>query len=319
MSNPLISIVIPALNEEANVERVYERLRQILSHENFEVIFVDDGSTDGTSTKISDLARKFPNIRGISFSRNFGHQAALKAGFDHALGECVITLDCDLEHPPEYISKMIQLWREGTEVVISVRQESSQLSSFKRVTSKFFYRLNNTLSEVPIKSGSADFRLLDKKVVEVCKAITENELFWRGLIPWLGFKTQFIPYDQGMRVSGATKYSLSKMLKLSLAGITSFSVRPLFLSFYIGIFFLGSSSFYLIYRLFKDPQSEKTISGIGSVIAAVVWVSGVQMMMLGILGIYLGKLWVQSRNRPQYLIGRTLHPKDRENQLKKVG
>lgn len=319
MSTPNISVVVPALNEELNIPAIFERLSTILEKENYEVVFVDDGSSDKTSDVINTLSQKYPQVKGIAFSRNFGHQAALKAGLDYAKGDCVISIDCDLEHPPEYLPKMLEYWREGFDVVVSRREESLKLPLFKRWSSKLFYRLLKIVSDVPIEPGTADFRLLDRKVVNACKALTENELFWRGLIPWLGFKTKVISYQQSHRQHGESKYSFTKMVKLSMAGITSFSVRPLYLSLYLGTFFASSSFLYLIYALGIKLFTHQSVSGWASLIASVLLIGGVQLFILGVMGIYIGKLFVQAKGRPQYVVRHTLPVSNSERELKKAG
>jgi len=318
MKDSLISIVIPVFNEESNVETVFEKISRILKDEKSEIIFVDDGSVDGTLKAIEQLAQRYPNIKGLSFSRNFGHQAAIKAGLDHATGDCVITLDCDLEHPPEYISQMLTHWREGSEVVISTRNPAQHLPILKKLSSKVFYTLLNSLSDVPIQIGSADFRLLDKKVVSACRNIHESDLFWRGIIPWVGFKTTYIRYDQGLRESGESKYTLAKMLKLSASGITSSSVRPLYLSFYFGIILTSISFCYFMYQFGKFLINSPEPMGWKTLIASVLFIGGLELLALGILGVYLGKLVTQLKGRPPYILNRIVTNSKQESELKKA-
>lgn len=319
MPTPEISIVIPALNEERNIALVFEKISKILNGETYEIIFVDDGSSDETAKAIETLASNHPEIRGILLSRNFGHQAALKAGIDHAIGNCVISLDCDLEHPPELLPQMLTHWRDGFEVVLTKRSNSIQLSRFKTLTSKAFYKILNLISEIPVEQGAADFRLLDKKVVSVCQSISENELFWRGLIPWLGFKSKIVFYDQAQRLHGESKYSFRKMMTLSLAGLTSFSIRPLYMSLYLGTFFATSSFVYLLYVIGIKLFTNKSVSGWASLIASILLIGGVQLLILGVMGVYLGKLFIQSKGRPQYVIRQTLPLSKTHQGLKKAG
>jgi dolichol-phosphate mannosyltransferase len=201
---------------------------------------------------------------------------------------------------------MLQFWREGADVVITKRVTSQRLPWLKRLTSNIFYSTLRYISDVPVEPGTADFRLLDKKVIAACKAITENDLFWRGIIPWLGFKTKIIPYQQAHRQHGDSKYTLRKMIKLSLSGITSFSVRPLYLSLYLGAIFSALSLFYLLYALYVKVFTSESVSGWASVIASVLLIGGVQLLILGVMGIYLGKLFIQTKGRPQYIVSHTV-------------
>jgi len=303
---PEISLIIPVYNEQENIPVVFDRVCSVLVDESFEVIFIDDGSTDHSLKVLQGLSKKSVFLKVISFSRNFGHQSALKAGLDYAQGNCVISLDCDLEHPPHYLTEMLSLWRQGADVVITQREQSLNLSFFKRVTSKGFYSAIRFLSDIPIDPGTADFRLLDRRVVESCKSITENELFWRGIIPWLGFKTKTIRYSQAKRQHGESKYTLTKMIKLSVVGITSFSVKPLHLSLYFGAALSVFSFIYLAYAISVRLFTNLTLSGWASVIASILLIGGVQLVILGVFGIYLGKLFIQAKGRPQYIVRETL-------------
>lgn len=303
---PEISLIIPVYNEQENIPVVFDRVSSVLVGESFEVIFIDDGSTDHSLKVLQGLSKKSVFLKVISFSRNFGHQSALKAGLDYAQGNCVISLDCDLEHPPHYLTEMLSLWRQGADVVITQREQSLNLSFFKRVTSKGFYSAIRFLSDIPIDPGTADFRLLDRRVVESCKSITENELFWRGIIPWLGFKTKTIRYSQAKRQHGESKYTLTKMIKLSVVGITSFSVKPLHLSLYFGAALSVFSFIYLAYAISVRLFTNLTLSGWASVIASILLIGGVQLVILGVFGIYLGKLFIQAKGRPQYIVRETL-------------
>lgn len=319
MSRPTVSIIIPSLNEEKNIPLIYSNLFRVLAQENFEVIFIDDGSRDGTADEIKKLAQKYAQVKGISFSRNFGHQAAIKAGLDYAEGECVISIDCDLEHPPEYISQMLRLWRGGADVVISRRETSHQLPWVKKMSSKVFYSILRLISDVPVEPGSADFRLLDKKVVNACRALTENDLFWRGLIPWLGFKTETFTYRQALRQHGESKYSLIKMIQFSMAGVTSFSVKPLYLALYLGAFLGSSSLLYLLYAVVIKLFTMKSVSGWASVIASVLLIGGVQLFVLGVMGVYMGKMFVQGKGRPHYVVRETISLSESQKEIKKAG
>jgi dolichol-phosphate mannosyltransferase len=300
---PMISIVIPAHNEESNIVVMRQRLAAVLdTYGDYEILFVDDGSSDTTLQKIEKLAQTDPKVKYISFSRNFGHQKALRAGLDHAVGQCAITLDADLQHPPELIPKMIELWKQGYEAVSAFRENSSDLSLFKRKTSEYFYKLLNYLSSVEVRPGAADFRLIDRAVLDVFKQIKEEHLFLRGMISWMGFRQCFIPYQQEKRLRGDSKYSLKKMVLLALDGITSFSVRPLHLTTLFGGIVSLSSFLYGLFAISAALFSNKVISGWTSMILSVLFLGGIQLLMLGIVGEYLGKLFIESKHRPAYII-----------------
>lgn len=298
-----LSIVIPIMNEEGNIIKLIDRILNVLkSFENWEVIFVDDGSTDNTLSVIKKEAEKNSRIKYLSFSRNFGHQNALRAGLDFAVGDCVISMDGDLQHPPELIPKLIEKWQEGFDVVFTLRQDDPKISFFKRKTARIFYALMNKFSDVKIEPGAADFRLLDRKVVEVLKTIREDNIFMRGMVSWVGFKQTAIEYLPEERQWGKTKYTFKKMFKFAIAGITSFSLRPLHLSTIVGYIIAGLAFVYGLYAIFIKIFTEKAISGWTSVLAGVLFIGGMQMIMLGILGEYLGKLFIESKKRPNYII-----------------
>lgn len=305
MANPELSIIIPCYNEEGNVHVLYEKLSTILvscgisSHE---IIFVNDGSKDSSLLKIKELTERDGSVKYIHFSRNFGHQNALRAGLDHAKGAAVISLDADLQHPPELIPSLIEHWRAGYKVVYTKRKDTNDLSFFKKMTSKLFYKLINYLSETELEEGTADFRLLDQSVVEALKNFKENNLFYRGIIPSLGFKQIGLNYIPNQRFSGQTKYTFSKMVRFALTGITSSSAKPLYFSIYLGTFLALCSFIYGIYAIYISIFTDMAIAGWTSLIASVLFIGGIQLIMLGIVGIYLGKLFSESKSRPNYII-----------------
>jgi dolichol-phosphate mannosyltransferase len=269
---------------------------------NFEFVFVDDGSSDQSLLRIQELRAKDSRVKFIQLSRNFGHQNALKAGLDHAKGAAVISMDADLQHPPELIPTLFEKWKVGFEVVYTIRKDDQKAPILKKWMSKGFYRLTNKLAEIPMEEGTADFRLLDRKVVDALKEFTESHLFLRGIIPSMGFKQIGIPYTANARVSGQTKYSFSKMLRFALTGITSSSARPLYFSIYMGLFFALLAFLYGMYAIYIAAFTNEAITGWTSIIASILFIGGIQLIMIGILGIYLGKLFIQSKNRPLYLI-----------------
>jgi len=300
-----LSVVIPTCNEEGNIRAMYDRLTAVMKSmgcDRYELLYVDDGSIDASLLRIQELRASDSRVKFIQLSRNFGHQNALKAGLDHAQGNAVISMDGDLQHPPELIPTLVEKWKAGFEVVYTIRKDDQKVPLLKKWTSKAFYKITNKLSEIPMEEGTADFRLLDQKVVEALKKYTETHLFLRGIIPSLGFKQIGIPYVPHARVSGTTKYSFSKMLRFALNGITSSSAKPLYFSIYAGLFFALLAFLYGMYAIYISAFTNQAITGWTSIIASILFIGGIQLIMIGIVGIYLGKLFIQSKNRPLYLI-----------------
>jgi len=302
-NNFKISIVIPCYNEEDNIIPLTEILLKTLKKYNdYEIIFVDDGSYDKTLKKIKEIRNKNKKIKIISFSRNFGHQNAIKAGFDYSTGDCVISLDSDLQHPPGLIDEMIEKWQEGYQVVYAVRNNFKSLGFFKRTTSKLFYKIINSISDIKMTYNAADFRLIDREVVNAIKQFKENYLYIRGIVSWVGFKQTTIKYKQEKRFSGESKYSLKKMIKFALSGITSFSIKPLKLSLILGFIISFFSFLYGLYALYIAFFTDRAITGWTSVIVSVLFIGGIQLFMIGVLGEYLGKLFMENKRRPNYII-----------------
>lgn len=300
-----LAIVVPAYNEEGNVALLRDRIAEVLSpldRYSWSLLFVDDGSRDGTLAALRALAASDPRVRYLSFSRNFGHQAALKAGLDAADGDAVISMDADLQHPPELIPRLIELWEQGSEIVYTVRQDTADVGAFKRATSRLFYRLFNALSGLELDPGAADFRLLDRKVVEAVKRIPESGLFLRGMIHWVGFRQVAVPYQVGTRHSGSSKYTFSKMLRLASDGVLSFSTKPLRLASLAGCFVSGLSGLYALYAVAMHFFNRNTISGWTSLLISVLFLGGIQLLSIGLLGEYLGRVLMESKRRPHYLI-----------------
>jgi len=302
-SDFMLTVVLPAHNEQGNVVVVTEEIFRHLSDlPKVEVIWVDDGSKDNTLSVIKQLAARDQRVRYVSLSRNFGHQMALKAGLDHARGDCVVTLDADGEHPPALIPQMLQLWLDGFDIVFTKRLVSDSLPWHKRYLSQVFYAVMHHLSTVHIEHGAADFRLLDRKVVEVCKQFGEKDLFWRGVVAWLGFHQAYFTYDQRTRVWGKTKYSLRKMVSFSLTGLTSFSTKPLYLGVFMGSVFASLAFCYAAYAVIIKVFTDESVSGWASLLASIMFVSGIQLVLMGIIGIYVGKIFEEVKGRPQYVI-----------------
>ena len=298
----MISIVIPCYNEEGNIQVLYERLVSVLVGD-YEILFVDDGSTDGTLDAIRKLNEENQDVKYISFSRNFGHQNALKAGYDHAKGDCVISMDGDLQHPPELIPDLIKKWKEGYDIVNTIRSKDKSLPIFKKWTAGGFYKLINYLGDIDIPYGAADFRLLDKKVVVKLKEdFNEYYIFYRGVIPWMGFNQGSIEYQPEKRHSGVTKYSFLKMFNFAVDGITSFSIKPLRLAIITGVLISLLAFVYAVIAVGYAVFTDVTQPGWASVIISILFIGGIQLIFLGILGEYLGKMFMETKHRPHYII-----------------
>ena len=302
--NQTVSIVIPVFNEVENVPILFDHLTKALHGLpfNFEILFVDDGSTDGTYLAVKDVQKRDRRIKALSFSRNFGHQAALTAGLQYASGDAVITMDGDLQHPPSLIPTLIEKWREGFEIVYTTRESTADESFFKKMTSRLFYRLINAFSETPVQPFAADFRLLDRAVVRSLNTLEERDRFLRGLIGWLGFSTVGVPYTADLRAAGKSKYTLGKMMKLALNGIVSFSAAPLHLVTYLGIFSAFLGFLYGIYSLYVRFFTNDTVQGWTSLVIVILFLGGVQLISIGILGEYLIRVYDETKRRPLYIV-----------------
>ncbi|MBA4053375.1 MAG: glycosyltransferase [Marivirga sp.] len=309
-----ISFVIPVFNEATNIVLLHRELTAVLTSvpHTYEFIFVDDGSSDGSLSIIKTLAQTNTNVFYIELSRNFGHQYALKAGLDLSDGDCVVSMDCDLQHPPEVAKQLIDKWEEGYDVVYTRRNPDKKLSWLKRKTSSFFYALLSRISDVKLENGTADFRLMSRNVLDAFSHLNESELFIRGLIKWSGFRQVAIDYDPRERYSGNSKYNLKKMLSFALRGITSFSVKPLQMIAYLGMTLFLISMILVPYALISYLMGN-TVSGWTSLMISVIFFGSLQLLMIGIIGLYLSKLVIQSKQRPLYFIRETNYvlPKER--------
>lgn len=307
--NKSIAIVIPSYNEATNIDVLIQALNETIINinYNFKFIFVDDGSSDETVVILKEKSKNHQHIFYLELSRNFGHQNALKAGIDLVKNDvdAIISMDGDMQHPPKIIPKLIQKWEEGFEVVYTIREEDKKLGFIKNKTSNLFYGLMNKLSDIKFEPGTADFRLIDKKVAQVFSDFTENELFIRGIINWVGFKQFAIHYEPNERFSGKSKYTVGKMMRFAVQGITSFSTKPLSMAIILGISLsVMAFIFYIAYVLYSVYYGH-VISGWASVITTVVFFGGLNLVVLGIIGVYIGKLFMQSKGRPNYLISST--------------
>lgn len=297
-----VSVVIPAYNEERNIFTVFEAIRSSLpGPEICEIIFVDDGSNDATAERVRTLRRQDSVVRLIRFGRNFGQQSALLAGLEAACGAAVITLDCDLQHPPELLPHMVKAWRHGAKVVQMVRTQTAGASPFKTFTSQAFYRFVNILSETPVVSGAADYQLLDRAVVDAVLLFKDRYPFVRGLVAWLGFPATKIEYVASERNEGKSGYTLKKMFRLSLQAVMGLSSMPLRLSFYFGLLTAAFCVLYAAYAI-AELVAGKAVQGWTSVIVMVTFLGAIQLVSIGIVGEYLARVYDQSRGVPRYVI-----------------
>ncbi|TAE11570.1 MAG: glycosyltransferase [Bacteroidetes bacterium] len=306
-----VSIIVPVYNEQENIHILLQEIHSYMKPlpYQYQIVLVDDGSTDGTLAQIQLLTQGDTTLRYLSFSKNFGHQAALKAGLDVCQTDCCISMDGDMQHPPELLPVLLQHWEQGNDVVYTIREESTNLPYVKRVTSNLFYDLLNGLSSIELDRGSADFRLLDKKVVQQLKQLQEYDIFFRGLVKWVGFRQIGITYQSRERTRGTSKYTLKKMIRLALQGITSFSIKPLYIATYLGFVFSLLALAFVPYVLYSY-YFGKAVSGWTSTIITIAFFGGLQLMILGIIGIYLGKLFMQSKGRPLYIVQQAYLPNE---------
>jgi dolichol-phosphate mannosyltransferase len=306
---PCISVVVPCFNEEAVIAECHARLTSVLHGLNtgYEIVYIDDGSKDLTLSKLQSLYEADPNVSVVELSRNFGHQTAVTAGLDVARGEVVIIIDADLQDPPELIPDMIDVWRNGYEVVYGVRESREGESGFKVWTAKTFYRLINKMSNIEIPIDAGDFRLLDRKVVEAIKRLPERNRLLRGMCSWIGFRQYGLRYTRAPRFAGTTKYPLRKMLHLALDGIASFSTIPLRLLSVVGIISSGFAIFGILYALIVRLCTQNWVPGWTITFIGILFVGGVQMISLGILGEYVGRIYDEAKQRPLYIARSVLH------------
>jgi dolichol-phosphate mannosyltransferase len=301
-----ISVVVPAPhNEEGNLPILLDQIRNVLPVGLHEIIVVDDGSTDGTLDVLKAKSRSDQRIKYIGLSRNFGHQTALRAGLRGARGDCVITMDADLQHPPRLLPEMAAKWQEGFKIVLTVRKDVGSISGFKRLTSALFYWLMNSVSDVSIDPGSADFRLLDRKVVGVINELSEHDFFLRGVIPWVGFSVTKIEYTPDPRLHGSTKYSLRKMISFALTGVIANSIQPLRLATIFALFIAGLSALYAVYAFTIFLTLGRVVPGWTSVALIVSIIGSLQLLVLGVLGEYVGRILRETRKRPGYVISQS--------------
>lgn len=310
-----ISVIVPSFNEEKNVPLIYERLTSTLSQisDDYEIIFVNDCSKDNTLEVIKQLSKKDSHVKYISFSRNFGHQIAVSAGLDLCKGEAVVIIDADLQDPPELILEMYEKYKEGYKVVYARRKSREGETWFKKITAKLFYRFLSAMTSIEIPVDVGDFRLIDKVIVKHLRNMPEKSKYIRGQISWIGYKQTFVEYHRDARLYGKTNYPLKKMLRLAFDGITAFSDKPLKMASAIGIFSAIISLLAIIYALFSYFIFDSAVSGWTSLIISVLFIGGVQLITIGIIGEYIARINNDVRNRPLYIIDEDNIEKEQKN------
>jgi dolichol-phosphate mannosyltransferase len=305
MAPPTHSIIAPIYNENQTIPELYRRVKETMesSGDSWELLLIDDGSTDGSTDIIRQIAAGDKRIRPVIFARNFGHQLAVTAGLDYARGQTVVIIDADLQDPPEVILNMIAKWREGNEVVYAVRAEREGESWFKLFTASLFYRIIYRITVVKIPLDTGDFRLLDRKVVDVLKQMRERHRFLRGMSVWVGFKQTGVEYRRAARFAGETKYPFKKMFKFAWDAVTSFSYFPLQVATYLGFISAGLSILAIpIVAVMRITGTQEAFAGQATTLIAVLFLGGVQLISLGILGEYIGRLYDEARGRPLYIV-----------------
>lgn len=304
----LLSIVVPCFNEEEVIVETYRRLTDALRDldMSIEFLFVDDGSTDRTRNLLLELATGDNRVRPVLLSRNFGHQAAVTAGLDLSRGDAIALIDADLQDPPELIPEMVAHWRSGFEVVYGVRAKRAGESAWKLATASGFYRLLNQISEIPIPLDTGDFRLMDRRVAEVLRSMPERDRFLRGMVAWTGFRQLPLSYARHARFAGTTKYPLRKMVLFALDGIVSFSVAPLRLATWFGFASASLAFLGVIYALVARLATNSWVPGWAAIFVGIMFLGGIQLIALGIIGEYVGRLYLQGKHRPLYVLDGTV-------------
>jgi dolichol-phosphate mannosyltransferase len=308
----VLSIVIPAFDEEGNINELYGEIRKILPGLEMvsEIIFADDGSTDGTWQAVQSLNRQDNRVKGIRLSRNFGHQYALLAGLSRAAGDAVVTMDADLQHPPRVIPELVREWRRGSKIVHTVRLDPKTLPYFKRVSSKVFYKIFSLLSGVKIHGGMADFRLLDRQVVNTILGFQEGGLFLRGIVQWVGYPSSEVTFESQSRFRGTTKYSLRRMVAFAWNSITSFSIVPVRIGIYLGLLTSVLAFGELVYAVWAKLFTDKVVPGWASAVSIVSLLFGILFILLGLIGEYIGRILVEVKHRPRFLISEIVGMKE---------
>lgn len=301
-----ISLIVPCYNEKENIQYFMDEVNnKLITNQKkytFQVVAVNDGSTDGTLEKLIQIQQKYSFLKVIDLSRNFGKEAALSAGLKYSDGDAVVPIDADLQHPLEAIDRMILLWEEGYDVVLAKRTDRKTDHALQKFTAQSFYKAHNAISDIDIPADVGDFRLMDKKVVDALNQLPENRRFMKGLFAWVGFKTTTIDYEVNSRLYGESKFNTWKLWNFALEGITSFSIAPLKIWTYIGMFISSLSFMYAIFLIFKTLFFGADLAGYPSLMVAILFIGGIQLISIGILGEYIGRIYIESKKRPPYII-----------------
>ncbi len=304
MSQVEISVIAPVYNEEILLPDFYKRTASALKDHSFEIILVDDGSKDTSWQIIADICKKDPRVKGIGFSRNFGHQSALTAGLENASGEAIVLIDSDLQDPPEVILDMIKKWKEGFDVVYGMRSEREGETAFKKFTASMFYKLLRKSSRMDIPLETGDFRLMSRPVVKALNDLPERVRFLRGLSTWVGYRQTGISYKRDPRTAGVTKFPFFKMLKFAFDGISSFSFIPLQMASYLGLASTVIAFLLMIYSVYVRLFSDTAVRGWASLMVSIFFIGGIQLLMIGVIGEYVGRIYEEVKRRPLYLASR---------------
>lgn len=297
-----ISLVVPVFNEEDTIAIFYRTVREQLSQHEVEIVFINDGSSDNTESLINALAKSDSLVNALSFTRNFGKEPALFAGLEASTGDVVIPIDVDLQDPIDVIPRLIEKWQEGADVVLAKRADRSSDSHFKRKSAEWFYKLHNMISKPKIEENVGDFRLMSRAVVENIKLLPERNLFMKGVLSWVGGRTEVVEYTRDERVAGSTKFNGWKLWNLALEGITSFSTFPLRMWTYIGLFVAGLSFAYGVYMIIDTVIFGNPVHGYPSILVSILFLGGIQLIGIGVLGEYIGRIYIETKQRPRFII-----------------
>ncbi|EAB6803426.1 glycosyltransferase [Escherichia coli] len=310
-----ISLIVPVFNEEEAIPIFYSSVRELAQFKQYEVeiVFINDGSTDNTEFLLKELEAKDSNVKNICFIRNFGKESALFAGLEFASGDAIIPIDVDLQDPINVIPEMIEKWLNGADVVLAKRIDRSSDGGLKRKTAEWFYKLHNIISSPKIEENVGDFRLMSREIVENIKQLPERNLFMKGVLSWVGGKTEIVEYVRAERIIGKTKFNGWKLWNLALEGITSFSTFPLRMWTYIGAFVAGIAFIYGVYMIFNTLIFGNEVHGYPSVLVSILFLGGVQLIGVGILGEYIGRIYIEAKQRPRYILKQDLHSPNEHN------